>query len=99
MPLSTTPDPTVTASPRINGGMLDSDTDDGDAPSAALPQTYLSSADALVTAVQQDGGLTLANINKYLPQVKAVLGNVASAFPGAGTAIGAVLKILPDQIG
>lgn len=91
------PDPNAVA-PRINGGMLDNDADTGNAPDATIPQTYLGSADALVAAVQADGGLAIANINKYLPQIKAILGNAAAAFPGAGTAISAVLKVLPDQI-
>lgn len=90
-------DPT-SVPPRINGGYLDTDKDEGDAPDVTIPQTYLESADALVAAVNADGGLAMANINKYLPQIKAILGNAAAAFPGAGTAISAVLKVLPNQI-
>ncbi len=94
---TTTPDPNAPA-PRINGGMLDSDTDEGNAPDVKIPQTYLAAQDALVLAIQNDGSLVVANVNLYLPAVKSVLANLATVVPGAGTAVAAILKVLPDTI-
>ena len=83
---------------RINGGLLDGDNDEGNVPNVTIPQDYSAAQDALIAAIQNDGGLVLANVNKYLPTVKAALTNLASAVPGAGSAVSAVLKVLPDQI-
>lgn len=84
--------------PKIEGSMLDEDDEKGDVPSTAIPQTYVEAQDALIAAIQNDSGLRVADINKYLPLVKTTLANLASAVPGAGSAVAAILQILPNQI-
>ena len=83
---------------RINGGLLDTDDDKGDAPPVTIPQDYSEAQNALIAAIQSDGGLVVANVNKYLPTIKTALANLASVVPGAGTAVAAILKVLPNQI-
>ena len=85
-------------SPRINGGMLDEDDDKDNKPDIGIPQDYIEAQDALIAAIKNDGGLVVANVNKYLPTIKTALTNLATAVPGAGTAVSLILKVLPDQI-
>ena len=87
-----------TTTPRINGGMLDADTDEGNAPDVAIMQNYIVAQDALVEAIKNDKGLVIADINTYLPQVRTALANLSTAVPGAGSIVSAILKVMPDQI-
>ncbi len=85
--------------PHIDGSELDDDRDDSD-PNKLLArvQTYIAAQDQLILAIQNDSGLSIAEVNKYLPTVLSALGNVASAFPGAAPIVGALLKVIPNQI-
>ncbi len=85
--------------PQITGGELDAD-DDSDANPVpdAKDLGYVPAADATVAALRADKGLVVAEVNQYLPLVTQTLANAASAFPGAGNLIGAILKIIPKQI-
>ncbi len=85
--------------PHIDGSELDEDKDDSD-PNKLLArdQSYVAAQDALILAILKDSGLAIAEANKYLPEVLSALGNVASAFPGAAPIVGALLKVIPNQI-
>lgn len=82
----------------IENGTLDNDKDVGDVPVEVTPDSYIEAQDALITAIQNDSGLTVAEINNYLPFVLSTLSNAALAFPAAGPVISAVLKVIPKQL-
>ena len=83
---------------RINGGLLDTDKDEGNAPDLNIPQSYIEAQDALIEALKNDKGLTVAHINEYMPLVKSTLSKLATAVPGAGTVVAGILNVLPDKI-
>lgn len=83
--------------PHIDGGALDNDVG-GDEPVETTPDQYVDAVDGVIAALASDSGLTTAEINLYLPTIKTVLQNLAAAMPGAGNVVGAVLKVLPNQL-
>lgn len=84
----------------IPNGEEDADPVDADvlALDASANQAYVGATTAVIAALQADKGLTVAEINKYLPAVKDAISNLGFVVPGAGNVIAGILKVLPNQI-
>ena len=88
--------------PEMTGGLLDSDNDNSDVPSATIAQGYIGDQSSLIAAITAEltsKGVAIATINQYLPMIENVANGLLAVFaPPLAPLAAAVENVLPKQI-